>query len=1225
MLQDFLLLYRRLLTQFNEGVTPLRHLLIILQYVINDLRTNTNIVDDEIDSALADVNQRADELEEQGRARQQELQRAGDDYGAPRRSRRQVQPPPNDFRDISIFPDINTDIHTTEKPFLRENIIKGEFEDGEHYLDVQFRLMREDFIRPLRNGICEYMNLREDGVDVRRQRQKLTDVRIYHDVAILNPVCTPGGIQHRIRFDVSRMGRVQWRYSKRLIYGSLLCLSADDFVTIRIATVAQRDPGHLQDGELIIQFETDTDEIRLLPPTERFLMVESSAYFEAYRHVLLALQRSREEDIPFLNNVVLCNRNVDPPQYLRTAEDPVYDLRAIAGRKVNLFQNREEDDDIDDGGEDHTDPDDMPVAAVPVLQRGRWPSAETLHVDESQLRAIQTALSKRIAIIQGPPGTGKTYIGLKVVQVLLQNSHVLNTAVTDENSPILVVCYTNHALDQFLEGLCKFVRMGMVRVGGRSKSKRLEQFLLRELRKRSRELRTVPRGIFLNRVEARSEMELQQVEIERQTAIIESTERGLIHEDALRSRFMFEGHYDDLTNIVGVEDNGGQSNLFSSRSKFGKSFLPLWLGLEDIIYSEEQPDNNNPEQANVEQGQHVEQAAEDAEDQEEEEEDLENAARAEEGERIIEDEDDEMALRRLEEQRRRRQNERRAEEQLAVNFDNVLEATAEAAIQGQWKTQKGTRKKKRQLLRRELQKNDLMTIAQVNAVRNVWALSPHDRWRLYRYWLSLYRAQLKENIKEAERNFQMAANRRKELLEEEDMAIMRKMKIIGMTTTGAARYKNVLRRIAPKIVIVEEAAEVLEAHVVTTLSAQCQHLILIGDHQQLRPSPNVYDLAENYNLKYSLFERLIINELEHETLERQHRMRPEIANFLRIIYPRLVDDQSVKAYENVKGVSRSLYFISHSSEEHRDDELKSMSNEHEATYLVALCNYLVLQGYAPSRITVLTPYTGQVFLVRRMLRQQPMLQDVRLCPVDNYQGEENDIILLSVVRSCSSSKLKPSIGFVKDENRICVALSRAKIGLYVVGNFQHLARNSELWSKVVQKAKEMGVIGDSLRLVCQNHPEQAQIETRKAEDFNKAPEGGCMRECGYRLSCGHACERVCHSYDRDHMEYKCRKTCTKILCAHGHRCTKACHETCGRCTQVRRRLLLIVLSRCPNLLTTILFYLHVSYLSLALWTIFLTVGLKSCDSQILNFVMRHASSHLQCLFKVEWLASVSFT
>lgn len=284
------MVYRHLLTQFNEGVLPLRHLLVILQYVVNDLRTNTNVVDDEIETAMADVSQRADELEQQGRERRDQPQTDGPAFeGARRRANR---PPPNDFRQVSIFPDVRADIHATAEPFLRKIVIKGAYDDTEHYLDVQFRLLREDFIRPLRNGIREYMAVRDedDRGRVPGRRRKLTDVRVYHDVAILNPVCTPGGIQHRIRFDVSRLGHVRWRYSKRLIYGSLVCLSSDDFASIRIASVAHRDPEHLQDGELVIQFETDTEQIRLLPPTERFLMVETSAYFEAYRHVLLALQ-----------------------------------------------------------------------------------------------------------------------------------------------------------------------------------------------------------------------------------------------------------------------------------------------------------------------------------------------------------------------------------------------------------------------------------------------------------------------------------------------------------------------------------------------------------------------------------------------------------------------------------------------------------------------------------------------------------------------------------------------------------------------------------------------------------------------------------------------------------------------------------------------------------------------------------------------------------------------
>lgn len=81
----------------------------------------------------------------------------------------------------------------------------------------------------------------------------------------------------------------------------------------------------------------------------------------------------------------------------------------------------------------------------------------------------------------------------------------------------------------------------------------------------------------------------------------------------------------------------------------------------------------------------------------------------------------------------------------------------------------------------------------------------------------------------------------------------------GMTTTGAAKYQAVLNAVKPKIVIIEEAAEVLESHVITSLSGGTKHAILIGDHQQLRPNPAVYKLAKQYNLDVSLFERLINN------------------------------------------------------------------------------------------------------------------------------------------------------------------------------------------------------------------------------------------------------------------------------------------------------------------------------------------------------------------------------
>lgn len=101
----------------------------------------------------------------------------------------------------------------------------------------------------------------------------------------------------------------------------------------------------------------------------------------------------------------------------------------------------------------------------------------------------------------------------------------------------------------------------------------------------------------------------------------------------------------------------------------------------------------------------------------------------------------------------------------------------------------------------------------------------------------------------------------------------------------------------------EEAAEVLEAHIVTSLCSKTEHLILIGDHQQLKPNPTVYELAKKYNLETSLFERWINNGIQHHQLKLQHRMRPEISALLvPHIYKELKDHVSVYDYEVVKGM-----------------------------------------------------------------------------------------------------------------------------------------------------------------------------------------------------------------------------------------------------------------------------------------------------------------------------------
>jgi superfamily I DNA and/or RNA helicase len=223
---------------------------------------------------------------------------------------------------------------------------------------------------------------------------------------------------------------------------------------------------------------------------------------------------------------------------------------------------------------------------------------------------------------------------------------------------------------------------------------------------------------------------------------------------------------------------------------------------------------------------------------------------------------------------------------------------------------------------------------------------------------------------------------------------------------------------------VEEAAEVFEAHVVSALSKDCEHLILIGDHNQLRPNPAVYKLVTDYNLDISLFERLVMNNTKKVMLTCQHRMRPEISVLMKHFYEqKIADAKSVLSFGNVLGLDKNIFFFNHSHLENRLNESKSKANFFESKFLVKLCQFLLRQSYAQTQITVLTMYLGQMTEVKNRLRALE-LTEIKVTTVDNYQGEENDFVLLSLVRSNTYG----SIGFLEVNNRVCVALSRARKG-----------------------------------------------------------------------------------------------------------------------------------------------------------------------------------------------------
>ena len=906
---------------------------------------------------------------------------------------------------------------------LLRNVIKGPYPSALQYLDIQYRLLREDFIHPLR---CAFNKIECDEVESHC-------MKIYEDVEIKSEAySTFDGSTFEISFRAQGHHQIRWDRTKRFSYGDLVCLMNND--CILFATVAERRPSDLRRGILTIDFRTEAD-IMSLPPTG-YRMIESPGFYAAYAPVLRRLHelQKKPESLPFSRYIVECKTDVRLPKYISDNDiDYTLNLHTALCNQVHDYE-------------------ECPLKAVNVLDEEMWMDIPTPNLDDSQKRALRSALTRELAVIQGPPGTGKTYIGLKIVETLLNNRASWDPTCT---SSIVVVCYTNHALDQFLEGIIK--QKGVTidkntqirRVGGRSKSQLMQGHNL---------------NIFVrNYLHARNIFGFWR---KNNSKIVQKIE-------ALKD--LFECKFDPAkvkvyTSFIGAEIRILMLSLFDFPflSNASSQEVASWLGLDP--------------QQNIAIDRY----------------DLDEDDR-----RITDEDDEENDI--MEEFGR---------EQLCLFFEQF------AKVQ-------------------PLTKEQAKKISQLK----YYAIEPYIRLQLFKYGLHSVKRELEEKLKMGKEREELYEQQRRIAM----ISCLQEADIIGLTTTGAAKHNSILSQVDAKVIIVEEAAEILEAHTVSSLSQKTEHLILIGDHKQLRPKTNEYTLARDYSLDVSLFERLVKNEYPCDTLQVQHRMRPEISALVSstIYQSNLIDAPLTEEYPPVAGMKHNMFFIDHTEQETMDHDLKSPENNFEARFLARLCKYLLQQcTYGEEQITVITPYTGQMYNLREKFREIDMTK-VRITPIDSYQGEENDIILLSLVRS-------ERTGFVSDKNRICVAMSRAKHGLYVIGNFSKLFKQkSKLWRSLVRLMETCGKFGTRLPLVCQGH--QTLTEVGKPEDFELlVSDGGCSLQCCSRLPCNHMCPYKCHPDQELHIKTECEEPCPRY-CSKGHRCKKRCHEyngICGRCEEI---------------------------------------------------------------------------
>jgi hypothetical protein len=351
----------------------------------------------EVDSLLEIRDQALKRRAEQKKLKKSSM-KGGNILSKPKELKRK---PSDDFRELPVEP-TSEEIASGKDPqeSLRINRTgkNQKYEDLDDYLDLQFRLLREDFVGPLREGI------KEIKVQVSKEDRSY-DLSKYEDVKLMTSGFTSSGLVRKIGFRPFLRKKEFWQHSKRLLFGSFLCLSKDNFKTMAFASVADRKPEDLAKGFVDVRFidgmEPDVKN------NERFVMVESPAYFESYRHVLRRLKEITSENFPFQNYLVSCSPDVERPVYLRdpNMNKPIhYDLTEALGISVAGAN-----------------------ANVEVLNQQAWPSEDVVQLNGSQYEAIKAALTKEFVVIQGPPGTGERNITCKEIRSFLISVSVLSS------------------------------------------------------------------------------------------------------------------------------------------------------------------------------------------------------------------------------------------------------------------------------------------------------------------------------------------------------------------------------------------------------------------------------------------------------------------------------------------------------------------------------------------------------------------------------------------------------------------------------------------------------------------------------------------------------------------------------------------------------------------------------------------------------------------------------
>ncbi|XP_022776511.1 uncharacterized protein LOC111318116 isoform X2 [Durio zibethinus] len=282
-------------------------------------------------------------------------------------------------------------------------------------------------------------------------------------------------------------------------------------------------------------------------------------------------------------------------------------------------------------------------------------------------------------------------------------------------------------------------------------------------------------------------------------------------------------------------------------------------------------------------------------------------------------------------------------------------------------------------------------------------------------------------------------------------------------STASGSYKLYKVKMNPlNVLVIDEAAQLKECESAIPLQLPgIAHSVLIGDEWQL-PATVKSNVSHTAGFGRSLFERLSTLGHSKHLLNIQYRMHPSISCFpnAKFYNNQILDVAEVKHKRYEKHylpwpMFGTYSFINVSGREEEDDIGHSYRNMVEVAVVQRLVRTL-FKAWDGSReklsVGIISPYADQVVAIQEKLAGKYEKTDgfaVKVKSVDGFQGGEEDIIIISTVRSNSSGK----IGFISNSQRTNVALTRARHSLWILGDGRTLAKLESVWQALVHDAK----------------------------------------------------------------------------------------------------------------------------------------------------------------------------